>query len=95
MTDIHQKKEIKVESNAVSPVVAGIAGAVAGGIAVAAAMVMSDKKNQKKVSDAIVGAKEKVTDYMDSIKTQPVVEKSVHKAETVINDAKKRMEAKV
>lgn len=94
MTDIHQKKELKNENN-VSPVVAGIAGAVAGGIAVAAAMVMSDKKNQKKVSDAFVGAKEKVTGYMDTIKTQPVVEKSAHKIEEAVNDAKKRVAAKV
>jgi hypothetical protein len=69
MTDVHKKKETK-SANTVNPLVAGIAGAVAGGMAVAAAVVMSDKKNQEKVKDAFIGAKEKVTGYIDTIKTQ-------------------------
>ena len=93
MTDTHQKKEIK-KSNTINTVVAGIAGAVAGGMAVAAAVVMSDKKNQKKVKDAWVGAKEKVGEYMDTIKSQPIVEKSVQKLEEVVNDTKKKIEGK-
>jgi len=66
MTDIHHKKEEQNE-NTVNTIMAGIAGAVAGGIAVAAAVVMSDKNNQKKVTDALVGAKEKVTKRIDTI----------------------------
>lgn len=80
MTDVHQKKVVK-NANTVNPIVAGIAGVIAGGAAVAAAVVMSDKKNQKKVKDAWVGAKEKVTEYMDTIKSQPIVEKSIKKIE--------------
>ena len=64
MTDSRVKKQ----ANTVNPIVAGIAGVVAGGVAVAAALVMSDKKNQKKVKDALVDAKEKVTDYIDTKK---------------------------
>ncbi len=64
MTDSREKKK----ANTVNPIVAGIAGVVAGGVAVAAALVMSDKKNQKKVKDALVDAKEKVTDYIDTKK---------------------------
>lgn len=93
MTDAHQKKEVK-KSNTINAVVAGIAGAVAGGVAVAAAVVMSDKKNQKKVKDAWVDAKEKVTGYMDTIKSQPIVEKSAQKLGEVVSDVKKKIEMK-
>lgn len=93
MTDLHQKKEGK-KSNTINAVVAGIAGVVAGGVAVAAAVVMSDKKNQKKVKDAWVDAKEKVTEYMDTIKSQPIVEKSAQKLGEVVSDVKKKIEMK-
>jgi hypothetical protein len=66
MTDIHQKKEVKT-TNVVNPIIAGIAGAVAGGVAVAAAIVMSDKKNQKKVAGALVDAKEKITQKIEEV----------------------------
>ena len=67
MTDLHQKKEAK-KSNVVNAVVAGIAGVIAGGVAVATAVVMSDKKNQKKVKDAWVGTKEKVSEIAHDVK---------------------------
>lgn len=60
-----------------SPVFAGIAGVVAGATAAAAAVLMSNKKNQRKVTGAIADAKEDVSDYVDSMKSQPVVKKSV------------------
>lgn len=75
-------------------VVAGIAGVVAGGVAVATAVVMSDKKNQKKVKDAWAGAKEKATEYMDTIKSQPIVEKSTQKLGEVVRDAKEKIGGK-
>ncbi len=84
MTDLHQKKEAK-SAHIVNPIAAGIAGMVAGGVAVAAAVVMSDKKNQKKVKDALVGAKEKVTEYIDTIKSQPIIEKSAQKLAEVVS----------
>lgn len=94
MTNVHKNKEVK-NTNIVNPILAGIAGVVAGGAAVAAAVVMSDKKNQKKVQKAWVGAKEKVTEYMDTIKSQPIVEKSAQKLGEIVNDAKKKIEMKI
>ena len=88
MTESHQKKEIK-SANTVNPILAGIAGVVAGGMAVAAAVVMSDKKNQKKVGAAWVGVKEKVGEYMDTVKSNPVVEKGTQKMAKVAKDTKK------
>jgi len=87
MTESHQKKEIK-SANTVNPIFAGIAGVVAGGMAVAAAVVMSDKKNQKKVSEAWVGVKEKVGEYLDTVKSHPVIEKSTQKLAKVVENAK-------
>lgn len=78
MTDIHPKKVIKSDNTA-NTIIAGIAGVVAGGAAVAAAVLMSDKKNQKKVHDALDGAKEKVADFVQTIKSQPVIEKITQK----------------
>ena len=94
MTDSHQKKEIK-NANTVNAIVAGVAGVVAGGVAVATALVMSDKKNQKKVKDALVDAKEKFTDYIDTIKSQPVIEKSTQKLEEVVKGTKQKITDKV
>lgn len=93
MTDSHQKKEVK-KSNMVNTVVAGIAGVVAGGVAVAAAVVMSDKKNQKKVKEAWDDTKEKVAGYIETIKAQPVVEKSVQKLGDVAHDIKQKIDGK-
>jgi hypothetical protein len=59
MTDSQKTIDAK-KAGTVNSIVAGVAGVVAGGMAVAAAVVMSDKKNQKKVKDAWAGAKEKV-----------------------------------
>lgn len=94
MTDIHQKKVTKNEST-INPIAAGIAGAIAGGAAVAAAVIMSDKKNQKKVGNALVSAKEKVTDFVDSIKSQPVIVKSAKKLEDVVSDTKQKIEDRI
>ena len=82
MTDVHQKKVVKNTTNAMNAIVAGVAGVIAGGAAVAAAVIMSDKKNQKSVKNAFIDAKEKVTDYIDTIKTQPIIKKSVLKIES-------------
>jgi hypothetical protein len=83
MTDSKKTIDAK-KAGTVNSIVAGVAGVVAGGMAVAAAVVMSDKKNQKKVSDVLVGAKEKVTEFVNAIKSQPVVEKIVAKVESKV-----------
>lgn len=90
MTDVQKKKEVK-SAKSVNPIVAGIAGVVAGGVAVAAALVMSDKKNQKKVKDAFGDAKEKVTEYIDAIKSQPVIEKTTEKLDEVVSGVKQKI----
>ncbi|KKP55862.1 MAG: hypothetical protein UR50_C0015G0010 [Parcubacteria group bacterium GW2011_GWC1_34_10] len=89
MTDIQKKKETK-NTNIINPIVAGIAGVVAGGMAVAAAVLMSDKKNQKKVKEAFADAKDKVTDYVDTIKSksEPIIEKSTKKLNKVVEAIK-------
>jgi hypothetical protein len=79
----NQTKKTTQSSNQISPVIAGIAGAVAGGMAVAAAIVMSDQKNQKKVKDAADGVKEKVTGYVNAVKSQPAVAGVTQKAEKI------------
>lgn len=71
MTDSKNTIDAK-KAGTVNSIVAGVAGVIAGGAAVAAAVVMSDKKNQKKVGNMMVGVKEKVTDYIDSVKAQPI-----------------------
>jgi len=83
MTESHKKIEVK-NANIANSIMAGLAGVVAGGAAVAAAVVMSDKKNQKKVSDVLVGAKEKVTEFLDTVHPQPIVEKVVAKVENKV-----------
>ena len=71
MTDVHKKTNGK-NKGGMNPVVAGIAGVVAGGMAVAAAVVMSDKKNQKKAKEIWNGAKgqvkEKVGQLVENVK---------------------------
>lgn len=69
MTNAHQKKEIK-SSNTINSVVAGIAGVVAGGMAVATAVVMSDKKTQKKVKEALTNVKEQAVGYIEDMQKQ-------------------------
>ena len=59
MTEV-QKKTKNKKKRGMSPVVAGIAGVVAGGMAVAAAVMMSDKKNQKKAKEVWNGARGQV-----------------------------------
>lgn len=66
-------------SHGMSPIAAGIAGVVAGGAAIAAAVILSDKKNREKVGDALVDAKDKVTEYVDTLKSEPVVKKATAK----------------
>lgn len=78
MIDI-QKKNSPTNNNTMNPIAAGIAGAVAGGMAVAAAVIMSDKKNQKKVGDALKNAKIAVTEKVDG----------------VVKDSKKTIKAKI
>jgi hypothetical protein len=96
MTDIHQKKDMKSDnSNTMNAIVAGIAGVVAGGVAVAAAVAMSNKDNQKKVAKVFDGAKKNVSDYVDSVKSQPVVVNGTRKVEQVMNDTKQAVEKKI
>lgn len=90
MTDNHKTKGAKKEA-LVTPLVAGIAGVIAGGVAIAAAVVMSDKKNQEKVKDALTDAKDKVSEYVQTVKEQPIVEKGLHKLEDVAAEAKKKL----
>ena len=66
MTDVHKKVNNK-DKHGMNPVVAGIAGVVAGGMAVAAAVVMSDKKNQKKAKEIWNGAKGQVTEKVGQL----------------------------
>jgi hypothetical protein len=89
MTDAQKKKDVKT-TNTINPIVAGIAGVVAGGMAVAAAVVMSDKKNQMKVKGAFADAKNKVTDYVDTIKSksEPIIEKGTKKLNKVVEAIK-------
>lgn len=94
MTDLHQKKNEK-NTSAVGPIVAGITGIVAGGMTVAAAVVMSDKNNQQKVKDTFNGAKDKVGEYIDAVKSQPVVEKSEKKLNEVVGEIKQKIDDKV
>jgi nicotinamide mononucleotide (NMN) deamidase PncC len=93
MTELRKKKEIK-SANIAGPIVAGIAGVLAGGMAVAAAVVMSDKKNQKKVGNAWIGVKEKMTKYIDTIRSQPVIEKNTRKLADVVKVAKQKAKDK-
>ena len=90
MNDIHQKKNV-ASTNTTHIVEAGIAGAIAGGVAVAAAVLMSDKKAQTKVKNALIDAKEKVTEYIESVKSQPVVEQNTKKLEKAVQDTKKKI----
>lgn len=86
-----QKNKTEKNSNTKNAVIAGVAGVVVGGIAAATAVFMSDKKNQKKAKDAFEGAKEKVTEYMDTVKSQPVIKKSTKKLTDVVGDVKKKI----
>lgn len=90
-----QQKKVEVSSNSVNPIVAGIAGAIAGGVAVATALVMSDKKNQKKAKDVLDGAKTKVTKYIDSIKSQPTIKKGTETIAGVVKNIQQKIEDKV
>lgn len=76
----------KNQKSTVSPVAAGIAGVVAGGVAVAAAVALSDKKNRKKVYAALGDAKEKVSGYVDTLKSQPLVKNATNKINEVVKD---------
>lgn len=89
----NQKKESK-SANGINPLVAGIAGVVAGGVAAAAAFVLSDKKNQKKVKAAFDGVKDTVKEYIDTVQSHPVVEKGAETLETVVKETKKKIENK-
>jgi hypothetical protein len=90
MTDIHPKK-VGSEKTNINPIIAGIAGVIAGGVAVATAVAMSDKKNQKKVKDTFTEVKGKVTDYIDTVKTPPIVADNMKKIDEVLNDTKKKI----
>ena len=67
MTDIQKKADAK-HAEAIHTVVAGIAGVIAGGVAVAAAVVMSDKENQKKVHDAVEQGGHKLQEVAGEVK---------------------------
>lgn len=67
MTDVQHKIEPK-NTNTMNTVAAGVVGAIAGGVAVAAAVLMSDEKNQKKVKAAFTNTKEKVAEVVNDAK---------------------------
>lgn len=94
MTDTHMKNDDKGVAG-VNPVIAGIAGVVAGGMAVAAAVAMSNKDNQKKVVDAVVGAKDKVVEYVDEKTDKPALEKAARTVTDKVTEVKKKIEAKM
>lgn len=56
MTD--KKVQTPVKENTINPLVAAVAGAVVAGAAVAGAIIMSDKKNQDKVSKVVTDVKD-------------------------------------
>lgn len=59
---------MKQKSNVLRTVVAGATGAIVAGAAVAAAVIMSDKKNQKKVKDALGNASDNVKSMSAEVK---------------------------
>lgn len=94
MNDTSQKKNAESKSNMVNAVISGVAGVVAGGAAVAAVFALSDKKNQQKVVDAIDDAKGKVTEYAETVKSQPTIKKGAQKVEEVVQTVKQKFEEK-
>ena len=66
MIDTHQKKQ-ENSGSSMNPVIAGVAGIVAGGMAVAAAVAMSDKKNQKKVKEVVTIVKDKALEAKEKV----------------------------
>lgn len=77
MTNINKKK-VEVKKSGVNPVMAAVAGAVAAGVAVAGAMIMADKKNQKKVKGVVTDIKNKA-------------EHKVNQVEEMVNDGKDKV----
>ena len=67
MTDSKKTIDAK-KAGIVHSIIAGVAGVIAGGAAVVAAVVMSDKKNQKIVKNAFIDAKEKVENAIQDTK---------------------------
>lgn len=65
MTDKKVKSQVK--KNVISPVMAGVAGAAIAGAAVAGAIIMSDKKNQDKVSKIVSNVKNNLNNKKASI----------------------------
>jgi hypothetical protein len=90
MTEIQHNKEIR-KTDSVNPIVAGIAGVIAVSAAVAATLLISNKKNQKKAKDIWVDTKDKVTDYLVSVKSQPIIETNVKKLKEVVNNTKQKI----
>lgn len=87
MTNI-DKKKVEVKKGGVNSVMTAVAGAVVGGIAVAGAIIMADKKNQKKVKAVVIDIKKKANDKkakVDEAVTEGV--DKVKKLEVIAKDA--------
>jgi gas vesicle protein len=76
----------------VKPLLSTLAGAVVGGTAVAAAFVLSDKKNQKKIRESLEDIRKKSSGYLKAAdKTKTVVKQD---AARLSRDAQKTLKTK-
>ncbi len=74
MTTISQKKQDG--KNTMGYTAAGVAGAVAiAGVAVS--MALKDKKTRKRVTKALINAKNQVMDYVDGLEVQTLETKPI------------------
>lgn len=67
--------------------VAGVAGAVLGGVAVAAATILSDDKNRKKVGSALNDVKDRARDYIEDKADEVDVDGKIDDASNKAKDA--------
>jgi len=89
MTTIHQGKQNDNKTR-IGSVVAGVAGAIAvAGVAVAATMALKDEKTRKKVKNALISAKDKAIDYVDTFKTESNAKKGTNKIKEIAINLKR------
>lgn len=75
MVDHNQKKQDD-NKNTVGSIVAGVAGGVAiAGVAVAATIALKDEKTRKKVGKVLTDVKDHAIDYVETLKTEPSIDK--------------------
>ena len=80
------------KKHGVNPIVAGVTGAVVGGIAVAGALTLADEKKREQVKDALVGAKDKATGFVQEAKEKAMdkagdIQDAFHHATEDLQDA--------